>query len=111
VKMEISKQDKKALRQIIEIGLQREYANSIENTEKIIKKWNKDSLDHKETYMQLYHQVVNFDKKIGKRYNNMSGSNYHFIVAAQLADHLISEKELENLSENVKQAILLILNL
>jgi len=38
----------------------------------------------------------------------MSGSNYLFIIAAQLYDDIITEKDLDNFSEEIIQAIKLI---
>jgi hypothetical protein len=109
--MEITKEDKKALRQIIEIGLQREYEHAILGAEKIINMWNPKSNENKEIYMELFRHIENCDKKIARRYNHMSGSNYHFIVADQLTDHIVSENELESLSEKVKDEIFFIRNL
>jgi len=103
---EFSKADKKIVRQIIETGLQREFANGLSKMGKIIKDWEDNGTNNQETYYKLYKAVKNFDKHIDRRYDNMTGSKYKMIVSSQLFDEVISEEDLNGLSEEAKSAII-----
>ena len=106
--MELSKQEKKIARQIIEIGLQKEFAKGLSDADTILNEWKNKSTDNRDTYHLLYKKISDFDKHIARRYDGMTGSKYLFIIAAQLQDSIISEIDLEEFSEAIKQAILLI---
>jgi len=108
---ELTKSEKKIAREIIEIGLQKEYAKGLFQFDSILVKWKDKKLDSREAYQQLYDKLIRCDKHIARRYDRMSGSNYLFIIAAQLIDGVISEKDLEKFSEQTKQAIKLIANI
>lgn len=103
---EFSKTDKKLVRQIIETGLQREFRNGLSKMGKIIKNWETKGTNNQEAYQNLYKALMNFDKHIARRYDNMSGSKYMLIVASQLNDKVISEDDLNDLSEEAKLAII-----
>jgi hypothetical protein len=49
---------------------------------------------------------MNFDKHIGRRYDNLSGSKYRLIVASQLFDEVIQEDDLDSLSVEAKSVII-----
>ncbi len=104
--MELSKRDKKIARQIIEIGLQKEFAKGLYNADSVLNDWKEKVRDNRESYHLLYKAINNFDKHIARRYDSMSGSKYAWIIAAQLGDEMISESDLAELSENVRQAII-----
>lgn len=103
--MELSKSDKKAARAIIEKGLQQEFASGLQQFSDILGKWDKNAPDHRETYHQLYTSVKEFDKHIARRYDDMRGSDYLYIIVAQLNDALINDADLINLSPETKNAI------
>lgn len=103
---EFTKADKKLVRQIIETGLQREFASGLVEMGKIIKDWELEGTSSQETYYKLYKAVGKFNKHIGRRYDNMSGSKYKMIVASQLFDEVINEEDLNGLSEEAKMAII-----
>ena len=108
---ELSKKDKKTAREIIEKGLQKEYAKGLFQFDSILTKWKDNTLDNKDAYLQLCKELVNYDKHIARRYDDMKGSNYLFIIAAQMLDNIISENDLENFSDEAKQAIKIITSL
>ncbi|MFZ4708063.1 MAG: hypothetical protein ACOYMF_18820 [Bacteroidales bacterium] len=103
--MELSKQDKKTAREIIEAGLQKEFAKGLFDADTILTKWKNKSTDNSDAYHSLYRHITGFDKHIVRRYDNMKGSTYLFIIAAQLRDELISEDDLTEFSEEARQAI------
>lgn len=103
--MELAKRDKKIAREIIEKGLQREFALGLNKADEIIGKWKNNDLENREAYHSIYRHIIDFDKHIGRRYNNMTGSRYRFIIAGQLADGIISESELEGFPDEVRNAL------
>ena len=103
--MELSKKDKKAAREVIEKGLQREFIKGLGSFDKIISEWKNKTLDNRDAYLKLYKRVVSFDKHIGRRYDYVTGSKYLFTVASQLADGVITEDDLNDFSPEAKAAI------
>ena len=101
-----SKRDKKLLRDIIEKGLQKEFKSGIEQLETIIRVWRQRQIDTSDVYRQLNETMNEHDKGIARRYDQMNGTTYAQIVAAQLADELITESDLQELSDEMRQQII-----
>jgi len=106
--MELSKQEKKVAREIIETGLQKEFAKGLFDADTILHQWENKSTDNRDAYHLLFKKITDFDKHIARRYDGMTGSKYLFVIAAQFQDGIISESDLEKCSERVKQAVKLI---
>jgi hypothetical protein len=102
---ELSKTQKKIARQIIELGLQREYENGITKIEDVIKKWKSGKLDNQKAYLEIYKKLIKHDKHIGRRYNDMTGSKYLLIIVGQLADKVITFDEINEFDDEVKEVI------
>jgi hypothetical protein len=83
--MELSKKDKKTARQIIEAGLQKEFAKGLFDADTILTEWKNKAIDNREAYM--------------------TGSKYLLIVAAQLSDGIISENDLNEFSEEARLTV------
>lgn len=109
--MELSKKDKKTAREIIEAGLQKEFAKGLFDADTILTEWKSKATGNREAYHSLYKQITGFDKHIARRYDGMTGSKYLFIIAAQLYDGIISENDLDEFSTEVKQAVIRIANI
>ncbi|HEY8658593.1 MAG TPA: hypothetical protein VIL78_06125 [Hanamia sp.] len=103
--MELSKREKKLTREIIEAGLQKEFTKALLDADKILNDWKIKGLDNRNAYHNLYKHIIDFDKHIARRYDGMTGSRYLLVIIAQLQDGLISESDLENFSEEVKNII------
>lgn len=101
-----SKRDKKLLRDIIEKGLQKEFKSGIEQVESIILLWRQRQIDDSDIYRQLNETMQEHDKYIARKYDQMNSTTYAQVVAAQLADQLIDESDLEELSEDMKLQII-----
>jgi hypothetical protein len=106
--MELSKKDKKTAREIIEKGLQKEFAKGLFDADTILNEWKDKLKNNREAYHLLYKHISDFDKHIAGRYDEMTGSKYVFIIAGQLRDDVVSENDLADFSDEVKQAIKLI---
>jgi len=102
---ELSKSQKKIARQIIELGLQREYENGIKKMDNIIQNWKAGKLDNRNTYLDIYKKLIAHDKHIGQRYDRMTGSNYLLIIIGQLADGVITLDEISEFNDEVKAII------
>ena len=109
--MELSKPDKKAAREIIEKGLQQEFAYGLNEFRELLNHWKENSSDNRETYQTLYKGVRDFDKHIASRYDAMRGSDHLFIIAAQLNEGFISEADLNGFSEQAQMAIKTIIDI
>jgi len=106
--LELTKSQKKIARQVIEKGLQKEYVDGILKLENIISKWKVNMLSNRDAWFELCKKLTKHDDHIAGRYNNMGGSKYLYIIAAQLADGVINRDDLANFDEDVRSAILLL---
>lgn len=104
---ELSKLQKRIARQVIDIGLMRELENSLGEIDHEIQQW-KEVKDTKTTYHSVYQKLTKFNKHIARRYDEMKGSTYLFILAGLLADGIISDEELNVFDQEVKDRILAI---
>lgn len=109
--MELSKSDKKAAREIIEKGLQQEFAKGLFDADTILDGWKNKRTNNQDTYYKLYKKIIDFDKHIARRYDRMSGSTYLFIIADQLVDEIIDETDLNGLSGETKATVKMIAGL
>ena len=105
-RLDLPKSQKKIARRIIETGLQREYAEGLNKIKKIIDKWEKKELNNRDAYLKMYKTLESHDRALGRRYDNMGGSKYVMIIAAQVYDGVIGEDELEDFIPEVKNTIL-----
>jgi hypothetical protein len=103
--MELSKKDKKRVREIIETGIQKEFANGLFKADNILTGWKNKSKKNRDAYHQLYEHIIDFDKHIARRYDGMTGSKYLFIIAGQLRESVISENDLRDLTDEAQNAI------
>jgi len=106
--MELTKSEKKIVRELIEIGLQREFTNGLSKADSILEDWKNQIKDNRESYHLLYKQITQFNKHIARRYDAMTGSRYFYVLAAQFTDNIIMENDLENVPEHIIQALKII---
>lgn len=104
----LSKREKKVARDIIEKGLQIEYAKCLYDADTVLQNWKDKGTDNSESYHLLYKTVKNNDKHIARRYDGMTGSSYIYIIAAQLADGIISIDDLKEFREETQNSIIIL---
>lgn len=104
-RMDLSKKDKKIARQIIEKGLQQEFANGLNSFDSVLNGWKKHEKDNRDSYHLLYKTLTDFDKHIARRYDRMTGSSYLFIIVGQLSDEVITEDDIIELSQEARNFI------
>ncbi|HTD99566.1 MAG TPA: hypothetical protein VK668_09765 [Mucilaginibacter sp.] len=107
---ELSKKDKKAAREIIGKGLDRDFKRGLLEFEVILKKWRSESEDDRDCYHRLYESVSQFNKYLKRTYDYMPGSRYLDVLTLQLRDQLIDATELDALSQEPKDYILRLAN-
>jgi len=103
--MILSKKDKKIARQIIEKGLQKEFAKGLYDFDSILHDWKTGKSDHRTAYHTLYKKVRDFDKHIARRYDGLTGSRYLSVVVALIMDKIISEEETSDFSPEAQELI------
>src|SRR5258705_2867454 len=101
----LSKKDKAVLRQLIEKGVQAEFKKALTDAAAIIQKWQKDDLQNREAYHELFSTVQENNKFIARRYDAISGSHYVDTVIGIYRDKQISEEDLSQLSDDVREYI------
>ncbi|MEP7170321.1 MAG: hypothetical protein ABI855_13200 [Bacteroidota bacterium] len=106
--IELSKKEKKAARELIEKGLQKEFAKGLFDADSVLHDWKSNKTDNITAYHTLYKTIKEFDRHIGRRYDYMKGSKYIYIIAGQLADEIISENDLKEFNEETQKAILVL---
>jgi len=110
---ELSKSEKKLAREIFSKGLQREFVNGINKVDNIVAGWkNSGTVEDNRT---AYHEILSFMKShyrhLQRRYDGLRGSDYIDVVAALLADKVISEDEIKDFRKETKDRILRIVKL
>ncbi len=109
--IELSKPDRRAAREIIEKGLQQEFARGLDQSYRILEDWKAGNKDNREAYQALYGHIRDYDKHIARRYDNMKGSTYLIIIAGQIIDEVVDESELQKLSPDAIEFVQRILSL
>jgi len=79
--IELSKNQKKIARELIQLGLQRECKSFTTQIEKFTNSQEWKTSDPHELYIKLYKKVTSFDKHIEQQYDNLSGSRYFVTVS------------------------------
>lgn len=102
---ELTKREKKIARELIEKGTQAEFKAALEKAKQVITEWENGALDNRDGYHKLFRTIKEHDKRIAKRYDGLSGSDYLITVAVILFDEQITEDDIKDLSDEAKQTI------
>ncbi len=101
--IDLSKREKKIARDAIEKGVLAEFKVCLEEAETIIKEWRNSHLDNRQAYHKLFKAIMEQNKHIARRYDDMRGSRYLLTVAAILYDGYITEEDIKDFSEEAKE--------
>jgi hypothetical protein len=104
--MTLSKSDKKIYHKLHDIALEKDMTKYNNDVIKIIEKYKKNQLDFKETYLKIYEKVTQNDKKVAWRYDGISGSHYFNKILEFYANDLITEEDIQELSEDVRNRLI-----
>lgn len=103
--MDLSKKDKKIAREMIDKGIQIEFANGLNEVEVVIQKWKSQALENREAYHLLFKTIKDFDKHIAQRYDALTGSRYFETVAVWYGDGLLTDEDIMNFSPEINEEI------
>ena len=104
--VELTKSQKKKVRALIEKGLMRDYLDGVQRMKKICDSFVEGRSDPKEYYHRLYESLIEKDEVIGKRYDDLRGSNYVVRLMMLLAAGVVSREELQDLDDELKAKLL-----
>ncbi len=106
MKEELTKSEKRIAREIIDRGLQKEVSDNLQIADKILNDWKEGTKKNMEAYHELYRHIAEFNLHIARRYDRMSGSNYLYIITAQLRDCVIHESDLQEFPEEICERLI-----
>jgi hypothetical protein len=104
---ELSKKDKKIVRELIDKGIAEDFKRGMQHFDQLIQELKKSSDTPQDQYYKLFNEVRDFDKQIGRMYDGRTGSRYLGILANQIAQDLVNVSELEDISPEVKERLLI----
>lgn len=104
---DLSKSQKKIARSVMDKGLDHDYQQGLTKADAILDKWKNGSLNNRDAYMKLFSSIKYTDKTIARRYNNKGGSRWVEVMADQLANGSITEDDISEFNDEVKNRILI----
>ncbi|PZR22454.1 MAG: hypothetical protein DI535_26165 [Citrobacter freundii] len=100
---ELSKREKKIARVCIDKGLDAQFRESLEKFDSVITNWRNGKFEaNKEAYHELYRTVMEQNKAIARRYDDLTGSRYLNTVAEIYVDGYINDDDIKDFSEEVR---------
>ena len=107
--IELTKSQKKKVRQLIEKGLMRDYSDAIRTVRNVCHSYVDGESDPKQHYLKLYSALASKDKDIARRYDNLTGSRYLPTLIMLLREEVLSKGDLQKLDDDLRQYLLSIL--
>ena len=109
--IELSKNQKKIARELIQLGLQRECKSFTTQIEKFTNSQEWKTRDPHELYIKLYKEVTSFDKHIAQQYNNLTGSRYFDTVFNLFWQDVLTTDDIARFDVEIQNKLLGIKNL
>lgn len=106
---DLTKSQKKKARELIDIALRRDYVEAVRRVKTICDSFVEGESDPREFYMELYSTIKNKDKDIGRRYDDLTGSQYFMRLSMLLKEGVLTEEDLQGLNPELKERLLRIL--
>jgi len=91
---------------LIDLGLQRECKSFTEKIEKFTNSQEWKTEDLYKLYIKLYKKVTSFDKHIGKRYNDLTGSRYFMTVYGLFLDGVLTTDDIARFDIEIQNKLL-----
>lgn len=104
--IELTKSQKKKVRELIEKGLARDYLAGVKSVKKVCDSFVEGKSNPKEYYHKLYSTITAKDKDIGRRYDYLTGSKYSTRLLMLLREGVLSEEDLQELDDELKEKLL-----
>ena len=99
---ELTKSQKKKVRELIDIALKRDCVDVIRRAKEICDSFLEGKSDPKEFYMKLHSTVENKDKDIARRYDDLTGSQYFMRLSMLLKEGVLTEEDVQGLDAELK---------
>ena len=99
---ELTKSQKKKVRELLERGLMRDYLDGVQRIKRISDSFIEGRSDPKEYYHKLFSSIMEKDKVIAQRYDDLRGSNYFIRLVMLLEDGVVSRDEIQGLDDELK---------
>ena len=109
--MEITKQDKKALKQLIDIALKRDFERIMTETDLVLADWKSQTKDARQSYYDLFEKIRISDKYISRTYDNLTGSHYFDTVISLFVNERLTMDELSVCRPELKSYLLTLIDL
>ena len=107
--IELTKSQKKKVRQLIEKALMHDYSDGIRTVRKVCDSYVDGESDPKQHYHKLYSALTSKDKDIARRYDNLTGSRYLPTLIMLLREGVLSKDDVQELDDNLRQYLLSIM--
>jgi len=101
--MELTKPQRKKVRILLDLGLQRMYEQALKDTFEICEKFNEKPDNPHDSYMKMYKTVTEYDKNIGRRFDGLSGSHYFNALLGLLTDEILTYDDLKDLDSEFRE--------
>ncbi len=108
---ELSKTDRKIVRELIDKGIAEEFKRGMENLDSLLAKWRDEAGNHQEHYANLFGEIRDFNKYIARKYDDLRGSGIVDTFENQLASNVVELSELDALSETAREEFLRVVKL
>lgn len=99
---QLTKHEKKIARILNDKRIDSQYKTALEQVDQILSAWKQGSVDNRTACMKLYKKVEQQDNRIGKRYNDIGGSDYLLAVADIYIDGQITEEDIKDFTEETR---------
>lgn len=88
-------------------GLDNHYQRSLSRLEKLLEKWREGKYEsNRHAYMDMFKTVKRNDNNIARIYDDKGGSKWIQIITMQLRDKVITEEDLREFPESLRNAII-----
>jgi hypothetical protein len=105
---ELTKSQKKKVKQLIDRALIRDYTDGVKRIKSICDSFVDGKSNPKEFYHKLYSTMASKDKEIGRRYDNLTGSKYFMVLIILVREGVLSNDDIHELDDGLKEIITII---
>lgn len=103
--VELDKSQKKIARTLISRALERECSAFLTKLQRQLRQNEKAQSCH-EKYLDVYKNVRAFDKYISRQYDGLTGSRYALAVFSLFYNGILTEKDLSEFDNRIREAFL-----
>jgi hypothetical protein len=102
---DLSKQEKKTVRELIERGLNRDFMDGIISAKKLCDTYIQGKSDPREYYHKLFSVLHSKDKDIARRYDGIKGSQYLIRLGNLFRESILTQDDFQDIDEKLKKKL------